>query len=602
MSPWFRYTLLWIGGSAALVFTSLGLIQAAYVDGHFIPSNPDAFYHARRILDAVMQGTAVIQFDPRIHAPEGSWLTWPWGFDQLLATITGAFGPYKDEYAASRVLMNIPVAAAPIAVGLLLVLTRLLRLSGVYSVIAVLAFALLPAIFTLFAVGNVDHHFAEMLWLLMTVCATVWFFESRAALAPAQVLAVVLGTSVAIQNGLFILQLIVLVPFGWRWLRGEELPDKRPVLVFAGALFATTLLMCVPSQPWRRGFFEFYTLSWFHAYIAFCTAAVIVLIRFLRHRGWPLAIVIGAALLAAVPIVSIALFGSKFVSGDLESIGGVMEALSPYRIHALLGPDQSTRYTSWLMWLAGPAWLLNVYWAVRTRDTRLQVFALAGMVFLALYQLQYRFGSLGSAFLLLTPLIFLDQVAGRRPARRFFAALGAVSLFVIAYIPTASAWHMTWSRGGDPSYDRVRGVFPALEGACAARPGIALAMVNDGHWVTYHTKCSVIGDVFLLTEQHSGKRAETEALFQLSPQQLIDQRPDIRYVFVHHDVEVGAPPGPGLPEQPDLEEVRPYLWPLPHDLLAPEPVLPPQFSLIAQTSTPAGRAYARVYEIVRDTP
>ena len=233
MSPWFRYTLLWIAGSAALVFASLGLIQAAYVDGHFIPSNPDAFYHARRILDAVMQDTSVIQFDPRIHAPEGSWLTWPWGFDQLLATITGGFGPYPNEYAASKVLMNIPVAAAPIAVGLLLVLTRQLRLSGLQSAIAVVAFALLPAMFTLFAVGNVDHHFAEMLWLLMTVCASIWFFESRASLAPALVLAAVLGTAVAMQNGLFILQLIVLIPFGWRWLRGEELPEKRPVLVFA---------------------------------------------------------------------------------------------------------------------------------------------------------------------------------------------------------------------------------------------------------------------------------------------------------------------------------------------------------------------------------
>jgi hypothetical protein len=602
MSPWFRYTLLWIAGSAALVFASLGLIQAAYVDGHFIPSNPDAFYHARRILDAVMQDTSVIQFDPRIHAPEGSWLTWPWGFDQLLAKITRAFGPYPNEYAASKVLMNIPVAAAPIAVGLLLVLTRQLRFSGLQSAIAVVAFALLPAMFTLFAVGNVDHHFAEMLWLLMTVCASIWFFESRASLAPALVLAAVLGTAVAMQNGLFILQLIVLIPFGWRWLRGEELPEKRPVLVFAGALLAITLLMCVPSQPWRRGFFEFYTLSWFHTYIAFCTALVIVLMRFLRNRGWPLGIVAGVALLAAVPIVKIALFGSKFVSGDLESVGGVMEAMSPYRIYAMFGMEQSTRYTSWLMWLAGPAWLLNAWWAVRTRDTRLQVFALASVVFLALYQLQYRFGSLGSPFLLLTPLILVSQLEARWPARKIFAALGAVSLFVLAYIPTASAWHVTWARGGDPSYDRVRGVFPPLEAACAARPGIALALVNDGHWVTFHTKCPVIGDVFLLTEQHARKRAETEALFQLSPQQLLERRPDIRYVFVRHSVEVGAPLGPGLPENPDLEEVRPYLWPLSQDLLAPEPKLPPQFHLVTQVSTPAGRAYARVYEIVRDAP
>jgi hypothetical protein len=102
-------------------------------------------------------------------------------------------------------------------VALVLTLTRQLRLSTFLSAVAVLAFALLPAVFTLFAVGNVDHHFAEMLWLLMTLCASIWFFESRASLAPALVLAAVLGTAVAMQNGLFILQLIVLLPFV-RWL------------------------------------------------------------------------------------------------------------------------------------------------------------------------------------------------------------------------------------------------------------------------------------------------------------------------------------------------------------------------------------------------
>jgi hypothetical protein len=401
------------------------------------------------------------------------------------------------------------------------------------------------------------------------------------------------------QNGLFILQLIVLLPFGWRWLRGEELPEKRAVLAFAVALLAVTLLMCVPSQPWRRGFFEFYTLSWFHVYIAFCTGGVMVLMSRLRNRGLPLAAVIGAALLAALPIVGISMFGSKFVSGDLESVGGVIEAYSPYRVYALFGPGQSTRYTSWLMWLAMPAWLLNAWWAVRTRDTRLQVFAIAAVLFLGLYQLQYRFGSLGAPFLLLTPLILAHQLADRWPARRWAPALAAVALFVIAYVPTASAWSVTWARGGDPSYDRVRSVFPELERACQAAPGTVLALVNDGHWVTFHTKCSVIGDVFLLTPQHAQKRAETDALLQLTPAQLLAQRPDIRYVFVRHSVEVGAPLGPGLPEQPDLEEVRPYLWPLSRELLAPEPVLPPQYRLIAQASTPAGRAYARVYEIAR---
>ena len=61
-------------------------------------------------------------------------------------------------------------------------------------------------------------------------------------------------------------------------------------------------------------------------------------------------------------------------------------------------------------------------------------------------------------------------------------------------------------------------VFPELEEACRRKPGLVLAGVNDGHWITFHTKCSVIGDVFLLTDQHMRKRAETEALLRLAPE------------------------------------------------------------------------------------
>src|SRR4051812_7024548 len=118
MSTAFRYSLIWILGAALIVFAALGTLNAAYIDGHYLPSNADAFYHARRILDSVMSGAPVIQFDPRIHAPEGSWLTWPWGFDTLLARITAMFGPFPDENAANRILMNIPVLSAPIGIAL----------------------------------------------------------------------------------------------------------------------------------------------------------------------------------------------------------------------------------------------------------------------------------------------------------------------------------------------------------------------------------------------------------------------------------------------------------------------------------------------------
>jgi hypothetical protein len=602
MSPVFRYTLLWIFGSLIIVVGALGMVSGSYLDGQYLPSNPDAFYHARRILDAVMTHAPVIQFDSRIHAPEGSWITWPWGFDTLLAQITSWFGPYQSEAAASRVLMNIPVAAGPIAIALVVTLARQLRLSGFLSALLVVAFAALPLVFMLFAVGNVDHHFAELLWMLMTLSATMWFFADRDARAPGFVLAAVLGSAVAIQNGLFILELVPLAVGGWRWLRRESLPPPRAAWSFAGTLLVITLLACIPSEPWRRGFFEFYTLSWFHVYIAACTAVMTVLMALLPNNRRNFVILAVVALVGLVPIVASMDLASRFVSGGLESVLDVKEAMSPYRVYTVLGWELSTRFTSWLMWLAMPAMLLNIYWAWRSTDPRLQAFAIASVLFLALYQLQFRFGALGTLSLLMTPLLAAQWFGERVPRLARVLPVAALLLFAIAFIPTRLYWPVSFAPGGDPVYGRVRPALAPLAAACHERPGIVLATINDGHWVRFHTDCAVIGNVFLLTEQHAQKRRETEQLFALTPQELLAQRPDIRYVLLNFEFDILPPLGPGLPERPDLEEQRLHSPALMAALLGPPAAIPQQFHKFVEVGTPAGHPYMRLFEIVREPP
>ena len=85
MSLPFRYALLWIAGALIMVVSSMTTLQGSYADGVYGPAHADAFYHARRVLDVVMTGQPVQQFDARIHVPEGSWITWPWAFDSALA-------------------------------------------------------------------------------------------------------------------------------------------------------------------------------------------------------------------------------------------------------------------------------------------------------------------------------------------------------------------------------------------------------------------------------------------------------------------------------------------------------------------------------------
>ena len=142
MSPAFRNALLWIVASATMVVACLSSASAAYVDDHYVPDNEDAFYHARRILDSVLTHAPVMQFDPKIHVPEGSWITWPWGFDTLMADITSAFGPFADVDAANRVLMNIPPVASIMAVLLVLVLARQVELPMLHAIVFALGFAL----------------------------------------------------------------------------------------------------------------------------------------------------------------------------------------------------------------------------------------------------------------------------------------------------------------------------------------------------------------------------------------------------------------------------------------------------------------------------
>ncbi|HTU68105.1 MAG TPA: hypothetical protein VMF52_19320 [Steroidobacteraceae bacterium] len=598
MSVAFRNALLWLFGSALMIVAALSSMSAAYVDGHYVPDNEDAFYHARRILDSVLNHAPVAQFDAKIHAPEGSWLTWPWGFDTLMATITGWFGPFADVDHANRVLMNISPLATVVAVLLVVLIARQLALPLLHSAVLTLGFALLPAAFRTFSVGNVDHHFAEMTWTLGTWAAGLWFCrEGGRSLLPALVLGAVLGSAVAIQNGLFILQLPLCIFFALRWLRGEELPARRPMIAFALALVVATLASCIPSEPWRRGFFEFYTLSWFHLYIAVLVAAFSVALTFFRRTRRSLVVMTVLAGLALLPLFGMLYLAGTFVSGNLTTVQDISEAKSPYRLLIERGEAESTMYMSWLMVLMLPMLLLNLWWAWRRREPQLQLAAILSVFGLALFQSQYRFCVFGVLPMLLTPLLALRQWSEARPALGRFAPAAVLALFGLAYLPTAGAWTTTWALGSNLGYANVRSTWPRFAQLCREHPGIAFATIEAGHWIRYHTDCAVMANVFLLTPQHAAKIDENSHLLRLTPAQFLTERRDIRYVFVFHGVTISEEV-PGH-ETPVLEVLRQQLAPLERDLLGPEKDIPPEFEKRWEVRSPQGQIYSRLYEIVR---
>ncbi len=574
------------------------MLTASLVDDQFLPASADSFYHARRILDSVFSGNPVIQFDDRIHAPEGSWLTWPWGFDALMARITSVFAPFASRDEANRVLMNIPLISAPIAVALVVNISRQLKLHFLFAALFVLGFAALPTVHGLFRAGNVDHHFAELLWTLGAMSAGIWFFRSGApSPVPGIVLGCVLGTSLAIHNSLFILQVPIVITLALFWLQGTAFPDRARILGFAGALLVTTTLVCIPSESWRRGIFELYTLSWFHFYIAACVAVFSVLLSWLPKGERTIAILCLAAAAALIPLFGALSFGSEFVSGELASIRDITEAQSPYEMYRRAGEGMSTRILSWMMWLAGPMLLLNLWWAFRSHTSELRFVALVGVLGLALMQFQFRFALFGAASMLLTPLLFAGFMVERFPGRRTWTLVASVLLFGIAFYPTLRNWQTQWLLAGNQSYPLLRSAFPSLKSACDERPGVVLADINAGHWIRYHSGCSVIGNVFLLTPLHWAKALETGRLLGLMPAELLAESRDIRYVFARQSTGLFLLDGR---ERPDLNRLRDSLPALERELLAPDAKLPPQYRLRGEARTPGGQIYARLYEIDRE--
>ena len=181
--------------------------------------------------------------------------------------------------------------------------------------------------------GNIDHHFAELLWTLGTLSAGIWFFSAnRLSYGAGITLGCVLGSAIAIHNGLFILQIPIAVTLGLFWLRGIPLPHRFQVIAFGAALLTTTFLVCLPSEPWQRGFFEFYTLSWFHFYIAACVAVFSILLVMIERNTRSLVIVLLGAAAAMLPIIDTLSFAGEFVSGELDMIRSIAEVRSPYAV------------------------------------------------------------------------------------------------------------------------------------------------------------------------------------------------------------------------------------------------------------------------------
>ena len=553
--------IIWLVATAITMAVACLSIQSVYTPMGIVPFGNDAFYHASRILDAAVGERGFYQFDAMMHMPEGSWVSWPWAYDLLLSGLVRLqqlVAPTSDPMA---LLVLIPVLWVGVNTALLLALCHQLRLRTEFRALVLLGFAFLPTTQTQHRLGQIDHHFVELSFVMLcTWLAMRWLGDSK-RLSAAAACGVALGLAQAFHHALFILQLPVLLGIGLLWMKGQ-LPHAKAVRVLAAALIVTQLLVTLPSGPFLDMQFNMTTLSWFHLYIACCTAGLLVAMTL-----WPFSFgVLGAFGIASglliLPATAQITRGADFVGGRMEMLSGILEMQSPWAMATGdFGFDATVGLYSLFIVLI-PFLLLFCFWRlVREQRASFIVYLVFAAVGMGLLLMQYRLNYFGTVFMISLPWVALAHVPAARRAKRSIVALCALGLFLIGFRPALTG--PLWNRypvAGNVLYETVQPLMPALKDACDDDPGIVLAAAQFGHYISFHTGCSVIANNFLISDFHFQKVAEINQLFRVPADVLAAAESPIRYVLIMladtHEVVDGVTV---LKDLGDIEQRNPRL-------------------------------------------
>lgn len=523
--------ILMAGTALAVAFAVLSK-SAVIVDGNFLPYGVDAFYHAQRVLHAAMNDGVVQQFDPAMHVPEGSWVPWPWGFDRLLVAIVQTAAWLSPGVDPMRILIYVPVAWIPVNIGLLLGIFNALGQRPEFRALGVAGFSLLPLTQRLHGVGMIDHHFIELTFVLLVTLLLLLWMARPSSIALAATSGAILGLAQVFHHGLFILQVPVLLTIFVTWLR-DTAPPSSAIRVMSASLLATTILVVLPSDPLWDGQFSMATFSWFHVYVAVCTASLSIFMSFRRYDPRSLVALVAIGAVLAIPASAEILLGTKFLSGNLMMLDKIIEMASPLRmITTNWGLVATLGLYSGLLILVPVLLLAGAYFLVTEKQPLHIAFGALTVFGLGLLLMQYRLNYFGLCFMLAGPFYLLSRYSPSANSRRSIVFLASLVAFAVFYrLPLSGPLLKQHSVAGDHLYERSRSLFPALQAACADQPGTVAAAAQFGHYIRFHTDCRVIANNFLLTEQHFDKVRLANSLFGMSVNDLRARQPDIRYVF-----------------------------------------------------------------------
>ena len=538
MSENFKSALIWLLGSTVVLAVVIYHIPAIRVDGEFIPWGVDSFYHARRVLETLADPAHRLwEFDPRSYAPDGTWHTWPWLYDWLLVQVArlGMAASGTDDPMA--ILAYVPPLFATINTGLMLLIAQRFKFSRVLQILAVLAFAASPLTLHLHFPGRIDHHFMELFCVLATLLAGLHWFQRLDDPRRALLLGMALGIAPGIHNALFILQLPILLTLGVVWLRRMPCPGTRAANGFSLGLAGTTTVILLPSAPFWDGQFLYYTLSWFHLYIATCGVVIVQLLARVGPSKKSLPWLILAALLSLLVILHQLNSGLHFVMGgyyvDETTKFHPDEGTSLLETYQTRGLKPILALYSFLLLTLPFTLLVVIRWPFRQVDPDRIFFAFMVMGGAALLPAMIRLHYFGSFVLIFGPLLAGHWLLNRFPGQTNVFTGFLVILMLGAHYPAFAKLTERSHLGGIFLYDLNREMFSVMEMECARQPGIILAHPNDGHFITYHTDCSVLSNNMVINTQHAKAYRQTLSLWHGPPRNIRETHPEISYVYTY---------------------------------------------------------------------
>jgi hypothetical protein len=529
--------LIAIGGlaSALSFYFSIFPLEVSLFNGEYHPSNYDAFYHARLIQETIDQLPGLMEFDSRLHPRDGgAWISVAWGYEYLMALICGLIQSVFPDLETTTILAHIAPCWSVLNCLLIIGICRALGLNLPMTTVAALGFALSPLTQDTHLIGNIDHHFIELSFILLIIYTALRWIRRPDSKTAALILGTILGVANAFHIALFLMYLPLGIFLLINWVRGREEVFATAASLAASTMIAT-LLVVLPTTHFRQFEFVYYFTSWFHLYwsLAFCLCILFFkYTSFSRNRLLVFCLGVG---LSTLPILASLTHGFNFIGSELPGFSQLEETYSIFSF--ILSGDskylgQFYQYYSGLIFLL--PFTLILYARLTVAEQRQeQIYFLVAIVIgaiLMLSQLRFKYHA---SYILLIPLLVVIQ--NWKYERQDHKIIITLLLVVGCFFGPFLKLQETRPLGGQGAYRALLPFYQVIGRQCRAEPGVLLAHPDEGHYLRFHSDCVIVASNLLATPRDFEYRALALELFQLSVANLMQEHDWIDYIYARRE-------------------------------------------------------------------